>query len=326
MENEYIPYLKLALRELERFSVPGLGTFVRESAKAQIDTIKNEIYPPEDKIRIEPGEKYERKLRELLADRLKLDLQSAENLAQGLGKSIVKSLQNRNTIEIQDVGRIILRGNGNYEFESASKDPSLQAYGLGPVAMPAFVPVAKTIAIPLIETLKKEEVTTEKKPSDKVINKKKEKQLTIILSVSLAVLLLILLAFLFSDNLRGLLSANNNSTQQNTPATTTGGNGEKSESALITPSNSAAVDNSIPKVAFYIIPEATSYDLEKEANEQANAWKKDGFDAKVIFSDADKQYRVCLFSSTERKAVKLKMKELQPKIDGNPWILTQPVK
>jgi hypothetical protein len=51
----HLEFLKLACRELELFSLPGVGTFVRKKIPARLDPEKKVLLPPSESIELVSG-------------------------------------------------------------------------------------------------------------------------------------------------------------------------------------------------------------------------------------------------------------------------------
>jgi flagellar basal body-associated protein FliL len=327
MDIDFLPYLKLALRELEKFSIPGIGTFVREQQQSKIDTARSEIYPPEENIRIEPGEQHLRPLRDLFSDKLGIDAQQAEHILQSMGKYLIKRLQNPNTLEITGLGRIILRSNGQYEFEKTTPDPTLKAFGLLPVKIPPpHKPKESALRTnPNYQTLPP--VTEQPISSGNTIKNEKSKSsrqwLIIFLLIMLFILVVLLILMLTTDFFKFITTEKKDSTQTTIAAATTtqkepNFNFTPAESKSGTENNTTNSEKNTDNKIFYILV-GKPFDTEAAATEAIKNWKEKKLNPKVTFFEIEKQYRISLFSSENRQEIQQKLRELKP-VAGDAFI------
>ncbi len=327
MDIDFLPYLKLALRELDQFSIPGIGTFVREQQQSKIDTARSEIYPPEENIRIEPGEQHLRPLRDLFSDKLGIDAQQAEHILQSMGKYLIKRLQNPNTLEISGLGRIILRSNGQYEFEKTTPDPTLKAFGLLPVKIPPPPPKPKESALrtnPNYQPLPT--VTNPIISTDTTVKNEKSKSsrrwLIIFLLITLFILVVLLILMLTTDFFKFTTTEKKDSAPTTVAATTTqkelNFTSPPAENKSTTENHATNSEKNTDNKIFYILV-GKPFDTEAAATEAMKNWKEKKLNPKVTFFEIEKQYRISLFSSENRQEIQQKLRELKP-VAGDAFI------
>lgn len=136
MSIDHKAFLAIAFRELERFSVPGVGTFVRQAKPASIDPKTRQISPPGSYIQLEEGERHLVQLYQYLADRGSLRREQAEKYAQELGHFVNEYTKISGGLEVKGVGRLTKNAAGRIVFEPAMDDPSFSSYALKPVMLP----------------------------------------------------------------------------------------------------------------------------------------------------------------------------------------------
>ncbi len=129
--------LMAALKELEEFSIPGVGTFVRMRRNAQIRTDKKIIFPPVSTIQIKKGQTRLNRFYDFLVQHYHISRQEAQAVAKALGEYMQKYLDSIGSIELEGLG-VIKKSAGAYKFDNQK---SLFTYGLMPVSA---VPVKVT--------------------------------------------------------------------------------------------------------------------------------------------------------------------------------------
>jgi hypothetical protein len=135
MTDVQLAYTQLAFRELRQFSIPGIGTFVKKLSGAQVDMAQNVIYPPTERFEFTPGgATYTRHFVELLERRQHMDADAATQTVEELGQALLKQLKARKQVEIPGIGKLSLEAGDTLAFALTSQDPTLQTYGLSPVA------------------------------------------------------------------------------------------------------------------------------------------------------------------------------------------------
>jgi hypothetical protein len=140
MAVDHKAFLAIAFRELERFSLPGVGTFVRESKPARVDPKTKQLQPPSSYIKLEPGERNLMQLYQYLGDQANLRREQAEKYAQELGHFVKEYTKISGGLELRGVGRITKDATGGIVFEPAMDDPTFSTYALKPVVLPETAP------------------------------------------------------------------------------------------------------------------------------------------------------------------------------------------
>lgn len=159
MAVEFKPYLLLALHELDHFSVPGVGTFVRRREKARFDPESNKLFPPQEVTELKRGDDMLDAFVQFLVVKTQKPRVEAENLAREIGTTVVQYVQSLVDIELEGFGTI-KKGPYNLPvFEPVETDEQVENFGLVPVAIqlggrkevkptPVEPPTPKTTAKP----------------------------------------------------------------------------------------------------------------------------------------------------------------------------------
>ncbi|MBX3101306.1 MAG: hypothetical protein KF690_02220 [Bacteroidetes bacterium] len=191
MTDVQLAYTQLAFRELRQFSIPGIGTFVKKLAGAQVDMTRNVIYPPAERFEFTPGgATYAAQFVGLLERKQHMAAAQASAVVEELGQALLRQVKARKSVDIPGIGKLVLAADDTLAFTLTSEDPTLQTYGLTPVAYGGRTE----------EVLEKDLPKSKKKGQDKALRKpenmkvkaqqlKKEKKRTRLLAV-VALLLL----------------------------------------------------------------------------------------------------------------------------------------
>lgn len=133
MPIEFKPYLLLALHELDHFSVPGVGTFVRRREKARFDPETGQLYPPLEVTELKRGDEMLDAFVGFLEAKTGKPRGEAENLAREIGTTTIQFIQSLVDIELEGFG-VLKKGAYNLPaFEPTESDSAFESLGL-PVA------------------------------------------------------------------------------------------------------------------------------------------------------------------------------------------------
>ncbi|TAE47211.1 MAG: SPOR domain-containing protein [Bacteroidetes bacterium] len=131
--------LKHAFRELEGFSVPGLGTFEKEYQDAFMDEAGKIVHPPNVRLRFTETVKPALRLNQHLIHNLRMSPHAASQLEEAICEEIMSTLDNTGFYELPEIGRLVrptggpIRIQANEPEDNALSDPY---FGLLPVTMP----------------------------------------------------------------------------------------------------------------------------------------------------------------------------------------------
>ncbi|MDX2062588.1 MAG: hypothetical protein SFY70_05970 [Bacteroidia bacterium] len=133
MALDFKPYLLLALHELDLFSVPGVGTFVRRREKARFDPTTQELHPPIESVELKRGDEAAAAFVRFLVQKTGKPQSEAETLARDIGLTVVQYIQSLVDVELEGFGTL----------------------KKGPYNLPIFEPVdlAQSVAAPLLKAV-----------------------------------------------------------------------------------------------------------------------------------------------------------------------------
>jgi hypothetical protein len=136
--NDYKQILARALRELESFSVPEVGSFITEPIAARIDAETGRISPPRHQVRIEANTRHLKPFYDLLTEKYGLRRSEAETVAAAIGHYVGETMK-VGSLELTGTGKLY-RGSKGLVFEAALDDPTLASYGLASATYPGVLP------------------------------------------------------------------------------------------------------------------------------------------------------------------------------------------
>ena len=113
---DFQAYLTLLASQRERFSVPGLGTFVWHLERSHVDPKGGIITPPRPTLKFEPGLRYQAETVAFLRDHFSLPPSEAENLLKEIGRLASAYLRAASEVELWRMGKL-KRVGGVYRFE-----------------------------------------------------------------------------------------------------------------------------------------------------------------------------------------------------------------
>ncbi len=113
---DFQAYLTLLAAQRERFSVPGLGTFVWHLERSHVDPRGGTITPPRPTLKFEPGLRYQAETVAFLRDHFSLTPAEAENLLKEIGRLASNYLRAASEVELWRMGKLKRIG-GVYKFE-----------------------------------------------------------------------------------------------------------------------------------------------------------------------------------------------------------------
>jgi len=127
-------YFALFATSLERFSIPGLGSFVWHIERAEVDPRAAQIKPPRPQLKYEPGQRYLAETVAFLIDRYGLSPEEAEAFLKELGNILVNYLKAANEMDVWKLGKL-RRAGVSYRLELYEEAPLSFSEDLHPVSL-----------------------------------------------------------------------------------------------------------------------------------------------------------------------------------------------
>lgn len=127
-------YFALFATSLERFSIPGLGSFVWHIERAEVEPKAAQIKPPRPQLKYEPGQRYLTETIALLVDRYGLSPEEAEAFLKELGNVLVNYLKAANEMDVWKLGKL-RRVGVSYRLELSEGAPLGFLEDLYPVSL-----------------------------------------------------------------------------------------------------------------------------------------------------------------------------------------------
>ncbi len=127
--------LIVAIRQLDTFSVPGIGTFARKRVAAQIDHQTKRILPPQERFVLEPGEDQVQLLQDFLGRYYNLTAEKAQALSDEIGQWVANTLAQTGVVHFDGFGKLRKEEGSDAEFvpESSIFGQTNDFFGLQPV-------------------------------------------------------------------------------------------------------------------------------------------------------------------------------------------------
>jgi hypothetical protein len=136
MNQEQRDKLLLAFGQLERFSVPGIGTFRKERVASRVDGLNKRVMPPAERFVLEPGEHHISALTEFLFRHLQINHGAAEALVRELGNALRNEAEREGQADLPGVG--VLSRDRLYGFQLQANDLEVpELFGLGEIKFKA---------------------------------------------------------------------------------------------------------------------------------------------------------------------------------------------
>ncbi len=133
-KTDFESYFALFAASLERFSIPGLGSFVWHIERAEVDPKAAQIKPPRPQLKYEPGQRYLSETVAFLMDKYGLSEQASEAFLKELGLVLVNYLKAANEMDVWKLGK--LRRTGvSYRLELSEEAPVSFLEDLHPVSL-----------------------------------------------------------------------------------------------------------------------------------------------------------------------------------------------
>lgn len=142
MKSELRQYLTQAFQHLNRFSVPGIGTFRRERVAARVDNFNKIVHPPGENFLLEPGEHYVSYFTDYFFHSMRMNHGAAEALTREIGQGVRSEVEAQGFYEIAGVGRLSKDRLYGYQLAPVNLDsPAL--FGLSAVPYSSLGAAAK---------------------------------------------------------------------------------------------------------------------------------------------------------------------------------------
>jgi cell division septation protein DedD len=166
---DFESYFALLATSLERFSLPGLGTFVWHIERCEVDPKAAQIKPPRPNLKYEAGQRYFSDTAAFIMDHYALSREEAEAFLKELGNLLVGYLKVSPELDVWKLGK--LRRTGvTYRLELAEEAPLSFREDLLPVSLRvaegAVAPLGAAAPVPAASTTSKKSTQSEKKTSD----------------------------------------------------------------------------------------------------------------------------------------------------------------
>ncbi len=127
-------YFALLATSLERFSIPGLGSFVWHIERAEVDPKTAQIKPPRPQLKYEPGQRYLTETIAFLIDRYGLSAEEAEVFLKELGSILTNYLKAANEMDVWKLGKM-RRVGVSYRLDLGEGAPISFLEDLNPVSL-----------------------------------------------------------------------------------------------------------------------------------------------------------------------------------------------
>ncbi|RMG54660.1 MAG: hypothetical protein D6722_28750, partial [Bacteroidetes bacterium] len=118
MQKNVDIYLRNAFRELDEFSVPGVGTFRKVFEHARLDEVRGQAYPPSVQMAFEPQVDVRVSLRTYLERKMMLSEEAAGRILSDIEEVITTQLAETGAYELPEIGRLYVQPVGTLAFEA----------------------------------------------------------------------------------------------------------------------------------------------------------------------------------------------------------------
>lgn len=179
-----------AFRELDAFSIPGVGTFRKQVLPARIDHLNQQILPPTLGFALVPDTVPVRSLEDFFLRNLKVTVAKATELVESVREYFNRETEDGGAVEIPEVGKVVQK-EGKFELldQTGDKLQDPNFFGLGPITFSlgsrqADTPV-RTKEEAIVSALRSHNGVKTEAP--KPIVRKKRKALPVVLLLLLAI-------------------------------------------------------------------------------------------------------------------------------------------
>lgn len=151
MTEEQIGILSIAFRELRKFSIPGIGTFSRETEPSRFDAQTGLMHPPKERIKFDAGSTlFVESLRNFVVLNLNISEADAIIFVEGLAVALQDQLATYGSLLIPTQGHILLnRTSGAIDFEMlTTAAESAPTFELPPIKLHQPNPININISNP----------------------------------------------------------------------------------------------------------------------------------------------------------------------------------
>lgn len=349
MIADHVSTLSQALSELEQFSVPHVGSFIRQVQQARIDPHKNVVFPPYETLIFVPyTSQYTHHLVEWIQKNRSVQGQVAHQLAEQLGLETFEYLQQFNNLEIPEWGTLKIDESNLICFErdatkqwkwsevplieKTSKIKQVQVKAVDEIKeIPFTVPEKIAEVLPVDEQVRKAQDVP---PQPNVHVQNRAVSNTKIIVIGLLIVTATIALFFFRNQINEMLGIETSTKKKLVIP--------KSEDEMlleaiegdsmidVTPVSKDSVDHKVRQadrenfknpIIYHIIVGIA--DGRIEADSLQKAWQAKGFEVEALPAERKNRYRISVFRSdhlntTDRKLAELK---LHSKIPYDTWIL-----
>jgi|GEM_PF-5520708 len=347
MIADHVSTLSQALSELEQFSVPYVGSFIRQVQQARIDPQKNVVFPPYETLIFVPyTSQYTHHLVEWIQKNRSIPGQAAHQLVEQLGTETFEYLQQFKNLELPEWGILKIDDNNLICFE---RDASRQ-WKWSEVPL-----IEKTTELKQVKTVDEikdvpftvPEKTPETPPVKQQIRKAQDippqpnihvqnrvVSNTKVIVIGLLIIVATIALFFFRNQINEMLGIETALKQKLVIP--------KSEDEMlieaiegdsmidVAPVSKDSIDHKVRQADGENFKNPTIYhiivaiaDGQQEVDSIQKAWKDKGFDVEALPAEKKNRFRISVFKSdhlntTDRKLAELK---LHSKIPYDTWVL-----
>ncbi|MEM7367119.1 MAG: SPOR domain-containing protein [Bacteroidota bacterium] len=142
-------YLRTAFKELDAFSIQGIGTFKKVHRAAQVDEAGLRVMPPMAEFEFEQEVHSSLLFNKYLIENLQFDLHETEGIIQGIQNHLLHALKSTGRFEVPDIGLLSMNESGDIHFLPyglGDEEVAGEYFGLRPVSytksktIPIFAP------------------------------------------------------------------------------------------------------------------------------------------------------------------------------------------
>ncbi len=129
-------YLRNAFKELDAFSIPGLGTFRKVHLSAALDEEENLVHPPRVEIEFSPQVDTRLSFVRYLTQQVQIPPEEAEKIVADISEDIKGQVREEGNFDMPEIGVLYGDGKGSYAFSpyEDSRDAfSSEFFGLPPI-------------------------------------------------------------------------------------------------------------------------------------------------------------------------------------------------
>lgn len=131
-------YLRNAFKELDAFSLPGIGTFRKVHLSATLDDEQQKVYPPKVDIEFSPQVDTRLSFTRYLTQQIQMRQEEAERIVRDICGDIERIIKEEGQFSMPEIGSLYKKPDGKYDFvpdQQSQEIFSADLFGLEPVAL-----------------------------------------------------------------------------------------------------------------------------------------------------------------------------------------------